>query len=85
MKYLRGHRKMSWAIVIWTALFVLWAFSGMSAVADNCVGMTGSDLDLCNAGTGIGAGIGLFLIGSIWFVGFIVLSIVWFMTRPKDA
>ena len=33
----------------------------------------------CEAGTGIGVAVVFFL----WFLGFIPLSIVWFMTRPR--
>ena len=56
------------------------------------------DRRLCTAGNGyldavrparprtdIGTGIGVTLIGGLWFVGFLVLSIVWFMTRPRGV
>jgi hypothetical protein len=76
---------MSWAIVIWTVVFAIWIFSGMSAVSDNCAGEVGAALDACNAGTAIGAGIGITMIGGLWFIGFIVLSIIWFMSRPKGS
>lgn len=75
-------RKATWALVIWNALMVLWVASGVANVADNCAGLTGSELELCEAGTTIGAGIGITLIAMIWFVGFVVLSLVWLMSRP---
>lgn len=77
-------RKMTWVVVIWTLLFVLWGASGLGAVSNNCAGLTGTALSNCQAGTAIGGGIGLTFIFLIWFLGFIVLSIVWFATRPKQ-
>jgi hypothetical protein len=35
--------------------------------------------DAAGAGTAIGIGVLLF----VWFFGFIVLSIIWFMSRPQ--
>jgi hypothetical protein len=77
-------RKMSWTILIWTALFVLWAATGLGAVSNNCAGLSGSALTNCQAITAVGGGIGLSIIFSMWFVGFIVLAVVWFATRPKS-
>jgi hypothetical protein len=34
----------------------------------------------CELGTGIGAG----LVVTLWFMGFIVLALIWFMTRSKE-
>jgi hypothetical protein len=77
-------RKASWAIVIFTALMALWIVSGVSGASNNCAGMTGDQLTTCQAGTAIGGGIAVTLLFMIWFVGFVVLAIVWFMSRPKD-
>jgi hypothetical protein len=74
----------SWALLIWTAVFVLWGVSGAGAVSNNCAGLSGNELSTCQAGTAIGGGIGLSLIFFLWFIGFIVLAIVWFMTRPRN-
>lgn len=81
---MRRWRKMTWTILIWTFLFLVWGISGASAVSNSCVGRTGDDLSICQAGTAIGGGIGLTLIFGLWFVGFIVLALVWFMSRPKE-
>ena len=71
-------RKMTWAIWIWSILCIAWVFGGISSV-EECVPGDSA----CEVGTAIGAGIGIFMIGFIWFLGFIVLSIIWFMTRPS--
>jgi hypothetical protein len=34
------------------------------------------------AGANIGTGLAVAAILGVWFVGFIILSIIWFMTRP---
>jgi hypothetical protein len=31
----------------------------------------------------VGTGIGIALVFLLWFLGFVVLSLVWFMTRPR--
>jgi hypothetical protein len=76
-------RKATWALVVWNALMLLWVVSGVMNVSSNCAGMTGDALTTCQAGTAIGAGIGVTFIGMIWFVGFIVFSLVWLMSRPS--
>ena len=82
---MRHWRKMTWAILVWTAVFVLWGATGMGAVSAECTGLAGDELATCQAATAIGGGIGLTLIFMLWFVGFIVLALVWLMTRPKHA
>jgi hypothetical protein len=71
-------RKTSWVIVIWTALFVLWLVGGVNAANQVPVGSSAEA-----AGRAIGTGIGVSLIIGLWFIGFIVLSLIWFMTRPR--
>jgi hypothetical protein len=77
-------RKATWAIVIWTVLMGIWVVGGVGSVGNNCPGMTGSQLAACQAGTAIGGGIAVTFIFFIWFLGFVILSIIWFMSRPKE-
>jgi len=72
-------RKMTWAILIWTGFFILWAYGGLSGVAPCANSDSG-----CQAGTAIGGALAVSFLFFLWIVGFIVLSIVWFMTRPKS-
>ena len=67
-------RKATWLILIWTGLMASWAIDGASRVA--CAANN------CQAGTVIGDGNSWPFIFAVWFVGFIVLSIAWRMTRP---
>ncbi len=76
---MRKWRKMTWAIVAWSVLILIWAIAG--GASNKCADQaTKLNKDACEAGTGIGVGIILFL----GFLGFIVLALIWFMTRPKD-
>jgi hypothetical protein len=65
---------MTWVLILWSALIVVWIAAGASST--HCNGTYGS---ACNAGKGIGVGI-ILVFG---FLGFIVLSLIWFMTRPR--
>ena len=72
---IRNARKMSWVLVAWTAFFAWWVFGGLT----NADCTNSAYPDACLAG----AGVGVMLVIGLWFIGFVVLSIVWFMSRPK--
>jgi hypothetical protein len=78
-------RKMTWAIVIWTVLCIAWVATGVGAVSNSCAGLSGTALSNCQAATVLGGGIGVSLIFFVWFIVFIVMSIIWFMTRPRNS
>jgi hypothetical protein len=69
---------MTWAILIFTALMLVWVISGA-----NAAGQVPVANDAEAAGVAIGTGLAVTFLFFIWFVGFIVLSIVWFMTRAR--
>ena len=73
-------RKATWALLIWTVLAVIWIAAGAGSVGE--LPATGSEAE--QAGRAIGAGLGITFIIIIWFLGFIVLGLVWLMSRPKD-
>lgn len=75
-------RKTTWAIVVWCAVIIIWAIAGGSNAANNCQAQ-GYYKNACDAG----AGIGVALILLIGFVGFVFLSLIWFMTgrRRRDC
>jgi hypothetical protein len=82
-------RKMTWFFLVVNALFVLWIATGTnSAQSTDCA----NDPDVragtisqsaCEAAVDVGTGIGVALIIVLWFFVFVILSIVWFMTRPR--
>lgn len=74
-------RKMTWLILVFSALMVAWAYSSTRTETCSEYAIGSPDREWCEAGATIGTGIGLGLLFCIWFVGFIVLSIIWFMAR----
>lgn len=73
-------RKFTWFILVVQVLFVIWIISGVSAVSDSCDGLTGTDLDICQAGTAVGAGIGIGLILFLWGIVDVILAVIWLVT-----
>lgn len=69
---------MTWALIIWSALILIWAIAGAGG-ADCAEETSSAATSGCEAGTAIG----VFLILFIGFIGFCFLSLIWFMTRPK--
>lgn len=84
-------RKMTWTILIWTGIFALWIGGGIGdrpskdCATDPAVISGSLSLDACQAASDVGTGVGVVLIGFLWFIGFIVLSLVWFMSRPRGV
>lgn len=82
-----GWRKMTWAILIWSALMLLWIIVGIAGAdnAEHCVNETNRFLDqqTCTDARDAGTGIAVAFLFFLWFIGFTVLSLIWFMTRPK--
>lgn len=52
-------------------------------MSDECAGMTDDELEACQAGTAIGASIGVGIIVFLWFLVDAILGILWLVTRPK--
>lgn len=71
-------RKMTWALIVWTVIMVTWMIGGSVSAQKGC---DPNYQGACNTGTAIGVGL---LIG-LWFLGFVVLSLIWFMTRSKRS
>lgn len=77
-------RKMTWVLLAWVALIIAWIVAGVNSV-DGCENEPSHLRDACQLGTEIGTGIGVAVVVLIGFMGFVVLSLIWFMTRPKGA
>ena len=74
-------RKMSWLIILWSVGLLIWAIvqSSNETVCDP----TDPNFEACRLGEDVGTGIGVALLFFIWFIGFIIFAIIWFMTRPR--
>ncbi len=55
----------------------------MNGNSDNCDEETAEARELCQSATDVGTGIGVGIVVFIGFMGFIILALIWFMTRPK--
>jgi hypothetical protein len=76
---LRRVRKMTYVLWAWCLLIVVWCIAGASNAAHSC--STSAYQSACQDGAGIGILIVLF----IGFVGFCFFSLIWFMSRPREA
>src|SRR5215211_462915 len=82
-------RKMSWVLNIWNAIFLIWVIVGVSdRASEDCANdpdVIGGVIskETCEAASDVGTGIGVAFIIVLWFIGFLVLSLIWLMTRPK--
>jgi hypothetical protein len=73
-------RKMTWVLNLWNVLFLVWIIAGISSrTSKDCPPADTLCINASDAGTGIGVALIVFL----WFIGFVVLALVWFMTRRK--
>jgi multisubunit Na+/H+ antiporter MnhC subunit len=75
---MRGWRKVTWLLVIWTVVFALWTVGAAAAAGE--LPIPGGDPE--TDGRAFTAPIPFGFISTGWFVGFVVLAIVWFTTRP---
>jgi uncharacterized membrane protein len=79
---MRHWRKMTWAIWAWTIICAVWIGTGIASTGHlKCSGNLSAST--CSAATTVGAGIGVFLILLLWLIVFLLLSVIWFMSRHK--
>ena len=73
-------RVMSWVLIVWCAIFAVWI--GV-AVADRPSKECVAGDSLCRDASDVGTSIGVGLVVGLFFIGFVILSLIWLMTRPK--
>lgn len=78
---------MTWVIVIWSVLMAIWIIAALAG-ADNsakCAQEAHHYLSqsACTDARNAGTGIGVVVLWFVWFFGFLALSLIWFMSRPK--
>jgi hypothetical protein len=59
---------------------IIWIIAGIQGAGHGYEAMSEAE----KAGTAIGTGIGVFLIGAIWAIGDFILGLMVFFTRPKS-
>src|SRR4051794_32098355 len=71
-------RKMTWVLNVWNVIFLIWIIAAIAArPSQDCAPGDQLCINASDAGTGIGIGL-LFV---LWFLGFVILALVWVMTR----
>ena len=81
-------RKMTWALVVWNGAMATWVLvllASSSGTAGCSVGADGAavgSLARQDCLDGVAQGLGAPLVALIWALGFVVLSVVWYSTRP---
>lgn len=81
-------RKMTWVILVFTGLMLVLT-GGIIAtgidVGRECAEYAPNTPERsgCETGSVIGSGLGVTALFCVWFLGFIILSIIWFMSRPE--
>ena len=77
-------RPLSWIIIIINIFFIYATISGVSETSKSCNGLTGDDLSICQAGTAIGAGLGVGVILFFWLLIDLILLIIWLVTNKSQ-
>jgi hypothetical protein len=72
-----------WIFLAIQVLFLVWIIAGAGGAADNCAGETGSALEACEAGTAVGAGIGVLMIVFLWMAVDVILGVGYLIFRKK--
>lgn len=83
MAFIPKWRPFTWVILVINVLFLIWVIVGVASVADECEGMVGAELEACETGTAIGAGIGVGIIVTFWALVDVILGILWLVTRSR--
>ena len=76
MRFIPHWRKATWTIVIWTALMAALAIAAANSGNQTCARQTYASS--CAAWTAID----VMLLLLSWFIGFIVASLIWLLSRP---
>ena len=81
-------RKMTWLIIVWCVLILVWAIAGGASAnhqsVQDCLNqgvlLTPQE---CQNAVDAGTGIGIALILFIGFIGFVFLALIWLMTGRR--
>ncbi len=79
----KKRRIFPWIFLAIQVLFLVWIISGASSAASNCDGQVGQALESCQAGTAVGAGIGVFLIVFLWVAVDVILGVGYLIFRRR--
>jgi len=81
-------RKLTWALVVWNGAMAAWVLvllvsgSGTAGCSVDAAGATVGRLARQDCLDSAAQGLGVPLVALIWALGLVVLSVVWYSTRP---
>lgn len=78
---MKSWRKLTWFILAVNALFLFWIVSGIASTGKSCAGQVGDSLSSCQAGTAIGASIGVGIIVFFWAIIDLILLVIFLVTN----
>jgi H+/Cl- antiporter ClcA len=85
--FMRRWRKMTWVLIGWCTIILIWAIAGGASNNSQsyCESHPSQYLSqhACEQARNVGTGLGVALILVIGFVGFVFFSIIWLMTKPR--
>jgi hypothetical protein len=79
---IRRWRRWTWLLLAWSIAIIGLALLLTGSISGTCDGLEGLGLDVCAAGIAAGTVLVWILLGVIWVIGFLVLSVPWFARRP---
>lgn len=74
-----GGKLIKWLFIAFNILMIIWLVTGLNSAGQGYSKMSQAE----QAGTAIGAGIGVMLISVIWVLGDIILGLAVLLTRGK--
>ncbi|TLW91322.1 hypothetical protein FFT09_18920 [Saccharomonospora piscinae] len=79
----KRRRVFRWVFLGVQLLFLALLIIGIVGNSGSCEGLTGQELEVCQAGTGIGTTIGVGLIIGLWVAVDLILALTWLVFRKR--
>jgi hypothetical protein len=76
-------RPFTWVVLAINVLLLIWIVAGVTSSGNECAGLTGPELQLCQTGATVGTGIGVGIIVTLWAFVDVILGVIWLITNPK--
>jgi lysylphosphatidylglycerol synthetase-like protein (DUF2156 family) len=74
---------MTWVVIVWCVVMAVWIIGAIASADPHQQCAHDVYRSACEAGSNAGTGIGVVALWFVWFFGFLILSLIWFMSRPK--
>lgn len=78
----RHWRVLTWVILVWNVLMLVWIVSALASTKDACTGTHATDA--CRTGATAGAGIAVIVILFLAAIVDVILGIIWMVTNRRE-